>query len=81
MPKVLLTKQARDKDAMSKALKRIVSACDERHYDIAAQIGVSPVTLSRWLRDPGRIQLHHLRQIIRVCRAETVDILDLVDGD
>lgn len=70
MPKVLLTKASREKDAMVRAINDVVNYSGLYQSEIARSMEISPVTLSRWLRDPSIIPLGKLRRLMDVCSAD-----------
>ena len=78
MPKVYLTKADRDADVQRKTIQRLVKLSDHTQRDIAASLGVTAVTLGRWVKDPSTMPLRCLCQLMAITEAEPQDALDIL---
>lgn len=86
MPKVLLTAAQREADRAAYRQKEFVriflnfKVDGISHQSLAADIGVSPATVSDWKRDSGKMSLRAFRKFVDVAHLTDDEILRIVRG-
>lgn len=86
MPKVILTalQKQREKDAYRQGafnnvlLARKAAGMD--HQAIAANVGVTPLTVSKWKSDCGKMTLAYFRKLAETANLTDSEILQIVRG-
>lgn len=86
MPKVLLTAAQRELEREAYRQEQFNTALLSRkakgqdHQDIAACIGVSPVTVAKWKTDCGKMTLSYFRKLSEAANLSDEEILLIIRG-
>ena len=86
MPKIVITAAQREleKEAYSKKVFNTVlltrKAEGMDHQDLAAYIGVTPLTVSKWKADCGKMTLSYFRKLAETANLTDSEILQIVRG-